>query len=126
MDVVSTVLFDGQFWIAIIEKTDGDGRLFIGKHRFGSEPTNGDLIAFYSDAFASIRCLRSDAKVRVKPRRSAREEERISNKAKEIYKNLRSEHLRARKSERNRAKKMSEGEKYSLRREKKKEKKRGR
>ena len=46
-EVSSTVFFNGQFWIAIIQKIDCEGMVRIGNYTFGSEPTNNDLKNFY-------------------------------------------------------------------------------
>jgi len=46
-ELVGTVLFNGQFWIFILEKTNQNNELFVGKYTFGPEPTNNDLLKFY-------------------------------------------------------------------------------
>jgi len=43
---IGTVLFNGQFWIFLLEKINHNNELFVGKYTFGSEPTNNDLIDF--------------------------------------------------------------------------------
>ncbi len=46
---VSTVYFDGRFWVALVERYDSSGTLRVGRHVFGPEPSNNDLLAFYRD-----------------------------------------------------------------------------
>ena len=91
---VSIVLFDGQFWITIIEKTDQDGIISIGRHVFGaSEPTNNELLNFYLIECYKITCLRSTIKVRVKAKKQIKEQLRITNKSKDTFKQLQKESL---------------------------------
>lgn len=123
--VVTTVMFDGQFWIALVEKTDGDGVLSVGRHVFGAEPTNQDLLAFMRDDYAIVPAYRSECRVRVKARKTRAEEARSTSKAKLAYAELRSAELAGRKKAARVRREAGVREKYELRLERKKEKRRG-
>lgn len=59
-DFMTTIIFyDGQFWIAIIEKSE-QGNLFIGKYVFGTEPTGPELIGWMRDTFANVPLFPTD------------------------------------------------------------------
>lgn len=123
--VVTTVMFDGQFWIALVEKTDAEGFLSVGRYVFGAEPTNTDLLAFMRDGYALVPVYRSECRVRVKARKSRAEEARSTCKAKVAYAALRSAELGERKQAARVRREADEREKYELRVERKKEKRRG-
>lgn len=42
----TTILFDGQFWVAIVERLASNGRYGVGCHVFGAEPSNAELLAW--------------------------------------------------------------------------------
>jgi len=125
MDVITTVLFDGQFWIALIEKIDVDGTIIIGKYVFGPEPRNNDLIAFYLEKYPYIQCYKSNNSIRVKIKRSIKEEKRITSKSKESYKQLQSMCLKEKDIVKRSEDKNDEKEKYVIKQIKKKEKHKG-
>ncbi|HPE90271.1 MAG TPA: DUF2992 family protein [Spirochaetia bacterium] len=126
MEVVSTVLFDGQFWVAVIEKIGEDGTHRIGKHTFGPEPTNNDLLRFYLETYMSVRCLAGDGPVRLKRRRSGNEQGRLASKSMEAFQRLNSAYLSERKALRRIEAAVEEEERYRQKREKNKKKRRGR
>lgn len=47
-----TIFFNGQFWEGVIE-VDHDGVLKAGRHLFGAEPSNIEVLSFVSDNHAS-------------------------------------------------------------------------
>jgi hypothetical protein len=122
--VITTLCFDGQFWVAFIEKTHEDGTISVGKHTFGAEPSNPEVVEFMLDAYALVPVFPSGIRVRVRARKSIREQERSTNKAKASFKESQNAWLSERKK--SAAKKdCDETRRYELRAEKKKEKKRG-
>lgn len=125
--VVTTVCFDGQFWVAFIEKSNDLGELSVGKHTFGAEPSNPELVEFMLGAYSLVPVYPSDVRVRVRARKSMREQERSTNKAKDAFKESRTASLaEAKKSRDGRAREaVDEERRYALRQEKKKEKRRG-
>ena len=124
MEVVSTVLFDGQFWVAVIEKIGEDGTHRIGKHTFGPEPTNNDLLRFYLETYMSVRCLAGDGPVRLKRRRSGNEQGRLASKSMEAFQRLNSAYLSERKALQRIEAAVEEEERYRQKREKNKKKRR--
>jgi len=124
-EAVTTVFYDGQFWIALIEKTDELGILSVGKYTFGAEPSNTDLLAFMNDIYSLVPVFRSEAHVRVKVRKSPEEQARSTRKAKDMYKDLQSAYLNERKAVSKIRKEKEESAKFALRQEKKRDKHRG-
>lgn len=134
--VVTTVFFDGRFWIALVEKTDAQGRLFVGKYTFGPEPTNSDLLDFVLNKYPFLKFHRSETDGPAESRcRTGSGVEKKSRKASansgspgkslDLYKSLQKENLKQRKQEDRRQRRLDAGEQFILRQEKKKKKKRG-
>ncbi len=122
---IGTVLFNGQFWIFLLEKIDHNNELFIGKYTFGSEPTNNDLLDFYLYSLPFLQVYKSEIIIRQKVKKCIKEQERITSKAKNIYKELQKKNMEEQKKEMIILGKKNEKEKYLLRIEKKKEKHKG-
>ena len=125
MNVVTTVLFDGQFWVALIEIIADDGSISIGKYIFGPEPTNNDLLDFYNSKLALVQCYKSKQHLRIKKKRTIKEEHRITSKSREIFKELQSIHSHEKKKLDTTEKEREKTGKYSNRKMKKKEKHKG-
>jgi hypothetical protein len=126
MNVVTTILFDGQFWIALVEKIAADGSISVGKFIFGPEPTNNDLLDFYHSKLALVQCHKSEQPVRIKKKRSIKEEHRITSKSREIFKELQSAYSHEKRKLDTTERQRGKTEKYSNRKMKKKEKHKGR
>jgi Protein of unknown function (DUF2992). len=122
--VVTTVCFDGQFWIAFIEKTNDDGILSVGKHTFGAEPSNPELVAFMLGAYALVPVYPSDVRVRIRARKSPREQERSTNKAKLAFSESQKAYFAEVKKSFSKPD-VDDARRYAMRQEKKKEKRRG-
>lgn len=122
--VVTTLCFDGQFWVAFIEKTHEDGTISVGRHTFGAEPSNPEVVEFMLGLYALVPVYPSEVHVRVRARKSIREQERSTNKAKAAFKESQNAWLAERKTK-TAEKEASGTHRYELRAEKKKEKRRG-
>jgi hypothetical protein len=122
--VVTTLCFDGQFWVAFIEKTHEDGTISVGRHTFGAEPSNPEVVEFMLGLYALVPVYSSEVRVRVRARKSIREQERSTNKAKAAFKESQNAWLAERKTK-TAEKEASGTRRYELRAEKKKEKRRG-
>ena len=122
--VVTTLCFDGQFWVAFIEKTHEDGTISVGRHTFGAEPSNPEVVEFMLGLYALVPVYPSEVRVRVRARKSIREQERSTNKAKAAFKESQNAWLAERKTK-TAEKEASGTRRYELRAEKKKEKRRG-
>ncbi len=124
--VVSTILYNGQFWIALVEKYEDDGSLYIGKHTFGPEPNNSDILDFYRDRYERLKFYPVDIPVRIKKQYSRKELERNRGKSFAGFKAEQKKYLMEKKRDRKILEKESQEEKYRKKAVRKKEKKRGR
>ena len=125
-ETVTTILFDGRFWIALIEKTGPQGEVRVGKYTFGPEPSNQVLLNFMLHIFQSVPVYPGGGGLREKKARNIREQERSASRSKDIYKELHQAFLAERKKQVRREELVLKEEQYRLKQEKKKEKKRGR
>jgi len=51
---VATIYFDGQFWVALIERHGGGTRL-AARHVFGPEPNNAELLEWAAGPWRGLR-----------------------------------------------------------------------
>ncbi len=133
-----TVLFDGQYWVGLFEKTDEQG-YSIAKYIFGREPSDEDI---YELALHGCRALRFTQPVaapapdeqRMSYKRRQRDIERLlaqagsGEKVGEAQTALRAEQEAQRQARAHAEKAEREAEeqrKYQLRQEKRREKRRG-
>lgn len=122
---IGTVLFNGQFWIFLLEKTNENNELFIWKYTFGSEPTNNDLLEFYLYTLPYLQVYKSEIRIRQKVKKCIKEQERITSKAKNVYKELQKKSLEEQQREMKIVERNNEKEKYLIKRMKIKEKHKG-
>jgi hypothetical protein len=122
---VGTVLFNGQFWIFLLEETNQENELLIGKYTFGSEPTNNDLLKFYLYTLPYLQVYKSEIKIRYKVKKCIKEQERITSKAKNVYKELQKNAFEEKGKENRILEKNNEKEKYLIKKLKIKEKHKG-
>ncbi len=126
MQVVTTVFFNGQFWIALIEKLDSSGTVFIGKYTFGPEPTNPQLLQFYLNEYSHVTCYQ-DTPDNVRVSRSGKSGKSPGrSSALDQWKIMHQAELFRRKQNSRKRQELDERERFALRQEKKKRKKRGR
>lgn len=121
----ATVFFNGQFWIALVQRTDEDGTRALGKFVFGPEPSNTDLLDFYLTKLSDVELLpdgQEDKPIRNKPFQAG---ERAIKKSYIEFKALQKKRLSERKTERRFAERRDEEERYLEKREKRKKKRRG-
>lgn len=123
--VTTTIFYNGQFWIALIEKIQDSGEVLIGNYTFGGEPTTPTLLDFYLNIFSAIPCHAGELKIRLKPIKNIQEQTRITNKAKEIYKGLQKEYLDEHKKEQREENRLEADERYKKKIEMKKKKRKG-
>ena len=124
--VISTVMFDGQFWILLVEKYDDDGSLRIGKHTFGPEPTYNDIRQFFMDSYHLMRFHSCETNHRVRRKHTMKESDRNTKKSFTAYADAQKEYLMEKKSADRIEERKTKDELYELKRRKRKEKKRGR
>ena len=123
--VVSTIYFNGQFWVALIERIGVDGTLEVGKYTFGPEPGFPELIHYYQNIYPFIPLYRTEERFRIKDRRKPEEQERCTGKALRIYQEQHKAAMEERKKVKKQRRLLEDEEKYRLKCEKRKKKKRG-
>ena len=124
-EVISTIMFDGQFWIAFTEKRTTNGTLLVGKYTFGPEPSNNDLLYYYLYRCHSVRLHRTETGARTKARRTLRETSRTTSKSLAKYQEIRKEYLVAKHKETKQRAREETQRQYEKKSEKRKRKKRG-
>lgn len=74
-----TIFFNGQFWEGVVE-VDRDGLLKAGRHLFGAEPSDIEVLSFVSDNYASTLVQQTQSTVvastdhkSINPKRRSRE-----------------------------------------------------
>ena len=53
---ITTIYFDGQFWRALIERCE-DGKTYAGRHVFGAEPSNPEILSWMVHGFVNVPLL---------------------------------------------------------------------
>ncbi len=124
-EVISTIYYNGQFWVALIEKIGDDGSLKVGKYTFGPEPTNTDLIHFYQNIYPYLSFYETGERFRIKEKRSIDEQSRCTKKSLVLYSACRGADRELRRKERGKVRHQEQDEKYRKKAARKKEKKRG-
>jgi hypothetical protein len=124
-EVVSTIMFDGQFWIAFTEKRTTNGVLLVGKYTFGPEPSDNDLL-YYLYRCHGVRLHRTETGTRTKARRTLRETNRTTSKSLAKYQEIRKEYLIGKHKERKQHAREEKQRQYEQKSEKRKWRKRGR
>ncbi len=126
MQVVTTVFFDGQFWIALIKKQDSSGTIFTGKYTFGPEPTNPRLLQFYLNDYVHVPCYPGAPLKERSVHCLNRGDLKAGGSALDQWKVLHQAELASRKQHKRERLKLDERQRFALRQEKKKRKRRGR
>ena len=123
---VSTILFDGQFWMALIERCSDNGKVQVARYIFGPQPTNNDLLDFYLNRYSRLRFHSSEEKIHVKKSYSHKRLERGISKSYSRFKDEQKKYLQESKKNAKAEALAQADEKYRLKQQKKKEKNRGR
>ncbi|HTX71439.1 MAG TPA: YjdF family protein [Rectinemataceae bacterium] len=53
MTAIFSIFYEGPFWVGVLEVHEGE-RLVVGRHVFGSEPSNAELLEFMLHRFHHI------------------------------------------------------------------------
>lgn len=117
---IVTIYFNGQFWVACIQKSL-NGKFLEGYYTFGSEPTNPQLLYFTSQLLHFIKLLKVE---RLTTIRLSVKEKVTHLSSKDSYKEALSLELEKRKQEKGEVRKLDKEEKYKQKRLAKKENKR--
>jgi hypothetical protein len=120
-----TVYFDGQFWVALVERIRSDGTCLVGRHVFGPEPSNPELILFYQTELHDVALRRGNLETRFKAGRSDSEDGRRLKKSLAIFAATAHGQGKEARAEIRAQERAREAEEYGKKQERKKERKRG-
>jgi len=131
---VFTVFFEDPFWVGILEE-NYNGINYMGRHIFGAEPSNSELIQFYMYELEKIKKIKiSESEIETKKvsfKKSLNKSKKIQNKkntgtkSQNLFQRAFEEILKINKKERKKEEIMNKEEKYKKKQEKKSEKKKG-
>ena len=136
--IACTVFFEDPFWVAVFERTGGDGTYCAAKTTFGAEPKSFEVLAFLLNRFGELTfsepIREADAKPVVpggNPKRMQREAARataafgVGTKAQQALKAQYDAGKQARKVQTRQEREAEAERKFQLRQEKKKNQHRG-
>jgi len=128
-----TIFFEDPFWVGVLEE-NYNGKDYMGKHIFGAEPSNSELLQFYIYEFENINKIKiSETNIetkKMKYKKAINKSKKMQNKigvgtkSQNLFKIAFEETMNTKKKEKIEAL-MNEDEKYKKKLEKKLEKKRG-
>jgi len=131
---VFTIFFEDPFWVGILEE-NYNGTNYIGKHIFGAEPSNSELLQYYSYEFVNINKLKigeTDIETKkMKFKKSINKSKKAQNKigvgtkSQNLFKMAFEKTMKIKKKEKKFDKLRNKEEKYKKKLEKKSEKKKG-
>jgi len=129
-----TVFFEDPFWVGILEE-NYDGINYMGRHIFGAEPSNSELLQFYIYELEKIDKIKiGESKIETKKlsfKKSLSKSKKIQNKnvtgtkSQNLFQKAFEETMDIKKKERKTEEIMNKEEKYKKKQEKKLEKKKG-
>jgi len=131
---IFTVFFEDPFWVGVLEE-NYNGINYMGKHIFGAEPSNSELIQFYIHEFENIKKLKISKtnketkklnfKKSISKSRKTQTRIGIGTKSQNLFKMAFEEIMGIKKKERKIEELLNKEEKYKKKLEKKTEKKKG-
>jgi len=131
---VFTVFFEDPFWVGVLEENYNEN-IYMGKHIFGAEPSNSELLQFYIYEFDKIKKIKiGESEVKTKKMsfkksltKSKKTQNRVNigTKSQNLFKKALEETLKIKKKERKIKEITVKKEIYIKKREKKSERKKG-
>jgi len=131
---VFTVFFEDPFWVGVLEE-NYDNQNYMGRHVFGAEPSNSELLQFYINEFDKIQKIKiGEANIETKKlsfKKSLNKSKKIQNKkitgtkSQNLFQKAFEEIMDAKKKEHKIEEITNNEEKYKKKQEKKLEKKKG-
>jgi len=131
---VFTIFFEDPFWVGVLEE-NYNGINYMGKHIFGAEPSNSELLQFYIYEFENIKKIKiSEADTetgKMNFKKSVSKAKKIQSRigagtnSQNLFKKAFEEMMDIKKRERKIEEIMNKEEKYKKKLEKKLEKKKG-
>ncbi len=76
---VTTVYFDGQFWVALVERLDGEA-VEVARHVFGAEPSNAELLDWAGKGFGGLSFHPAPERVLCQPSANPKRRKRAAAK----------------------------------------------
>lgn len=92
----TTIYYDGQFWSALIEKTD-DGIYYTGRYVFGAEPTNPRLLYWMLYEFDKVPLYKTEQPVKITFKKIDLRSEKSFTKSLDAFKNAQTEYFEKQK-----------------------------
>jgi len=131
---VFTVFFEDPFWVGILEE-NYNGINYMGKHIFGAEPSNSELLLFYVYEFENIKKIQiSETDIKTKKvnfKKSINKSKKTQNKigvgtkSQNLFKKAFEETMNIKKKERKIDEIIYKEKKYIKKLEKKNERRKG-
>jgi len=131
---IFTIFFEDPFWVGILEE-NYNGINYMGKHIFGAEPTNSELLQFYIYKFENIDRIKiSETDIESKKmsfKKAINKSKKVQNKigigtkSQNLFKIAFEETMNIKKKEKRIEELINKDEKYKKKLEKKLEKKKG-
>ena len=131
---VFTIFFEDPFWVGILEE-NYNGINYMGKHIFGAEPSNSELLLFYVYEFENIKKIKiSETYIKTKKMnfkksisksRKTQNKIGVGTKSQNLFKMAFEKTMCIKKKEIKLEEIMNNEEKYKKKQEKKLEKKKG-
>lgn len=119
---ITTIYFDGQFWVALIEKCL-DGNFFTGRHIFGAEPSNPELLEWMLYGYHKIHFLPVQKPVKIRVKKEVKTEHSIK-KSLDAFKDAQKAFQEEKKIQTRKILRINQKTAYLELKQKKKEKKR--
>ncbi|MBN2526437.1 MAG: DUF2992 family protein [Deltaproteobacteria bacterium] len=124
---ITTIFFDGQYWIAMAEKNMVDGTHLLAKHTFGPDPTWNDIQHYYINIYPRLAFRQTtNADVPLKKKWKHTDANKNITRSQQAYSAAQEACLQQKKKQRKQQRDLSKQEKYNQKQERKKEKRRGR
>jgi hypothetical protein len=131
---IFTVFFEDPFWVGVLEE-NYDGINYMGKHIFGAEPSNSELLNFYVYEFDKIKKIKiGETNIKTKKisfKKSLNKSKQVQNKigigtkSQNLFQKSLEEAMDIKKKEKKIEEILDKEEKYKKKLEKKIEKKKG-
>jgi hypothetical protein len=131
---VFTIFFEDPFWVGILEE-NYDEKNYMGKHIFGAEPSNSDLIQFYIYEFDKIKKIKiSESNIEAKKMsfkkslnkaKKIQDKKGIGTKSQNLFQKAFEETMDIKKKLSRAGERADKEEKYIKKQEKKLEKRKG-
>ena len=131
---IFTIFFEDPFWVGVLEE-NYNGINYMGKHIFGTEPSNPELLQFFIYEFDKINKIKIGEtemetkklgfKKSLSKSKKAQIKIGIGTKSQNLFQKAFEELMKIKKKEHRVEKNMDKEEKYGKKQEKKLEKKKG-